>query len=112
MAKFHMETSGVETEWVRQGFFPNDGSKEILDHPKFHKLGFKITEPYPFSQKIEEYVNCLHSRQTFCQEAGNESALSRFDNSIREILAEFAVDGLVTFNVGSRIEWGRIKSPI
>jgi len=79
----------------------------VLAHPRFTSLGNRITAPVSFSQCIEDYLRCQHSRSTWSEDHLGEKASAEFDASMTAILNRYARDGMLTFNVQTRIEWGR-----
>ena len=64
-----------------------------------------------FEQSLDEYVACLHSRQTFCLEAMGATLAAEFGAVIRAMLETWSEDGRVRFEVRTRIEWGRPAEP-
>ena len=79
----------------------------IVNHPQFVREGSRVTAPFQFSQPIADYVRCLHSRATFSEAYLGEELCREFDLAITELLVHYAIDGIVTFSVQTRIEWGR-----
>ena len=85
-------------------------AQPVLVHPAFESLGHRITAPVAYSQSITDYIRCQHSRATWSQEHLGESASAEFDAAMESILSQYAGDGMLTFNIQTRIEWGRIES--
>jgi hypothetical protein len=79
----------------------------VLTHPRFTSLGNRITATVSFSQCIEDYLRCQHSRSTWSEDHLGEKTSAEFDASMTAILNRYARDGMLTFNVQTRIEWGR-----
>jgi SAM-dependent methyltransferase len=78
-------------------------------HPAFESHGHRITAPVAFSQSIADYLLCQHSRATWSEDHLGEKASAEFDAAMTAILNRHARDRMITFNVQSRIEWGRVK---
>ncbi|MGH7923916.1 MAG: class I SAM-dependent methyltransferase [Candidatus Binatus sp.] len=84
-------------------------AEPVLVHPMFEPLGHKITAPERFSQSIADYLRCQHSRATWSEDHLGEKASAEFDATMSTILNRHALDGMLTFNVQTRIEWGRVR---
>ena len=80
----------------------------IREHPRFERRGHRITAPVSFSQSIADYLHCQHSRATWSEDHLGEKASAEFDAAMTAILSRHARDGTLTFNVQTRIEWGRV----
>jgi len=84
-------------------------AEPVLAHPQFERLGHRITAPSTFSQSITDYLRCQHSRATWSEDHLGEKASAEFDAAMTAILNRYVQDGLLTFNVQTRIEWGRVR---
>ncbi len=84
-------------------------AEPVLVHPAFERVGHRITAPVPFSQSIADYLRCQHSRATWSEDHLGEKASAEFDAAMTGILARHSRDGMLTFNVQTRIEWGRVR---
>jgi SAM-dependent methyltransferase len=85
-------------------------AEPVLVHPRFEPLGHKITAPVSFSQSIADFLRCEHSRATWSEDHLGEKATAEFDAAMTAILSRYTRDGMLTFNVQTRIEWGRVRS--
>ncbi len=88
-------------------------ARQQLDQPKLlHRLykpvGTRITAPFDFSQTIDEYLRCQHSRATWSEDHLGESASAEFDAGMRKLLNPYVVAGKLHYAVQTRIEWGRL----
>jgi SAM-dependent methyltransferase len=87
---------------------PNErGDTPLVDHARFEPFGRKTTAPLRVQQTVEDYLACLHSRQSFSPAHLGEALCTELDSRIREVLAPHADSGSVSFDVHTRIEWGR-----
>jgi SAM-dependent methyltransferase len=84
-------------------------AEPVLAHPGFESIGHRITAPAAFSQSIGDYLKCQHSRATWSEDHLGEKASAEFDAAMTAILNRYARDGMITFDVRTRIEWGRVK---
>lgn len=82
----------------------------ILVHPAFERIGQLVTAPFQISQSIEDYLRCQHSRATWSEDHLGAEASREFDAGLTKLLSRYAVDGMLEFNVQTRIEWGRIRT--
>jgi SAM-dependent methyltransferase len=107
MIDFVAAREGQRPTWwktVRERF-----AEPVLVHPGFERFGHRITAPVSFSQSIAEYLRCQHSRATWSENQLGAKASAEFDGAMTEILDHYARDGMLTFNVQTRMEWGRVR---
>jgi len=108
MIDFLAARDGRRPNWwktVRERF-----AEPVLVHPGFEQVGHRITAPVAFSQSIAEYLRCQHSRATWSEDHLGAKASAEFDAAMTTILSRYARDGMLTFDVQTRIEWGRVRS--
>src|SRR5580704_3144522 len=109
MIDFVAAQEGQRPTWwktVRERF-----AERVLVHPTFEQFGHRITAPVSFSQSIADYLRCQHSRSTWSEDQLGAKASEEFDAAMTAILNRYARDGMLTFDVQTRIEWGRVISP-
>jgi SAM-dependent methyltransferase len=107
MIDFIAARHGRRPNWwktVRERF-----GEPVLMHPEFERLGHRITASVAFSQSIADYLRCQHSRATWSEDHLGEKASAEFDAAMTASLSRHARDGMLTFNVQTRIEWGRVS---
>jgi SAM-dependent methyltransferase len=83
-------------------------AEPLLVHPRFESLGHRITAPVSHSQSIAYYLRCQHSRATWSEDHLGDEASAEFDAALTAILRGHTHDGMLTFDVQTRIEWGRV----
>jgi SAM-dependent methyltransferase len=88
-----------------KAYRPPDPERPVFDHPRFLRRGHEVFF-HTFSQSPDEYVDALHSRQSFCLEAMGPKLAAQFDAEVREVLAPHIHDGCVSFRLFTRLEWG------
>lgn len=106
MLDFLTAQEGRRPQWwktVRERF-----AEPILVHPAFERVGHRITAPMVFSQSVADYLRCQHSRATWSEESLGPTASAEFDAALTSILTPYARDSMLTFEVQTRIEWGRV----
>ena len=103
MVDFGERITGVRPVWRGTDV----ATKPLVTSPRFERLGVRVTGPVSFEQSLDEYVACLHSRQTFCLEAMGETLAAEFGAAIRAMLEPWSADGRIRYEVRTRIEWGR-----
>src|SRR5580704_2492652 len=107
MVDFLAARDGRRPAWwktVRERF-----AEPVLIHPGFERRGHRITAPVASSQSIADYLRCQHSRATWSEDHLGEEASVEFDTAMTGILSRHARDGMLTFEVQTRIEWGRVR---
>jgi SAM-dependent methyltransferase len=107
MIDFVAALEGQRPKWwktVRERF-----AEPVLTHPMFEQQGHRITAPVSFTQSVADYLRCQHSRATWSEDQLGAKASAEFDSAMTAILNRYARDGMLTFNVQTRIEWGRVR---
>lgn len=61
---------------------------------------------FTFRQKIEDFVNCQHSRATWSRAVMGEALAREFDEDIADTMAPWAEDGVLTLAMTSHLTWG------
>jgi SAM-dependent methyltransferase len=106
MIDFVAKLEGRPPQWwktLRERF-----AEPVLKHPAFERIGHRITAPIAFSQSIGDYLRCQHSRATWSEHHLGEAATAEFDSAMTKILKRYARDDTLTFEVQTRIDWGRV----
>jgi len=64
--------------------------------------------PEPFSQTVDDYVELQHSRGAFALRRMGAKRSAEFDHALRAILADYAVDGRVTYDFSATARFFRL----
>ncbi|HEY6418816.1 MAG TPA: class I SAM-dependent methyltransferase [Candidatus Binataceae bacterium] len=83
-------------------------AEPVLVHPAFQSVGHRVTAPVQFSQSVADHLRCQHSRAAWSEDHLGEKASREFDTEITKLLNRYAVGGMLTFVVQTRMEWGRV----
>ena len=78
-----------------------------VSHPQFALVSSRVTAPTTFQQSIADYLRCSHSRATWSEEHLGEQLTREFDSQMTELLSRYSVGGILTYEVRTRIDWGR-----
>lgn len=81
-----------------------------LAHPAFEPVGCRVTSPIPVSQSIGDYLRGQHSRATWAEDHLGAGATAEFDLEMTKLLRPYASNGVLTFVVQARVEWGLIRA--
>lgn len=87
-------------------FRPYNLIEELQQRHLFQKVGDMLTQPAPFVQSGEDYIQSIHSRNGFSRERMGEEAASAFDAAASQLLTPFLQGGSLTLSVVSEIIWG------
>jgi len=79
---------------------------ELARRGLFTKVGEWRSEPVPFAQSVDDYIESMHSRSSFARERMPAADLAAFDAKLRALLDAHATDGRVAFPVVSTAVWG------
>jgi|SRR5579884_156765 SAM-dependent methyltransferase len=85
---------------------PYNMLEALEEHGLFHKIGEKMTQPIPFMQSFEDFIESYHSRSGFSRERMGQAQAEAFDWEARSILLRTYSDGVIPFQVAGRIAWG------
>jgi SAM-dependent methyltransferase len=79
---------------------------ELEQRGLFKRCGVKQTEPVPFQQSIDSYIDSIHSRNGFSRNRMTPRAAAAFDAEVRELLMDRRPDGQVEFDIVGYLTWG------
>jgi SAM-dependent methyltransferase len=65
----------------------------------------------PFTQTLDDYVTSFHSRNGFSIERMGPANARLFDDALREVMAPYVRDGVVTLSIDTRVVWGCMQTP-
>jgi SAM-dependent methyltransferase len=86
---------------------PYDLVQELESRGLFRRAGKWDSEPVPFAQPVEDYIEALHSMSGFARERMDSAAVSAFDDEARAILLAHAdTDGILHMRIVGTVEWG------
>jgi SAM-dependent methyltransferase len=83
--------------------------EELAAAGLFEIAGQANTEPVPFRQSVEHYVEYLHSTSSLARELMPEPEADDFDRAVEEVIRPYASDGELTMTVVAMLTWGRIN---
>jgi hypothetical protein len=84
---------------------PYNMLEALEEHSLFHKIGEKMTEPIPFVQSVDNFIESYHSRSGFSRERMSHAQAEAFDQEARSILLRTYSEGIIAFQVAGRIAW-------
>ena len=79
---------------------------ELERRSLFSVVGRKRTAPQEYRMSVDRYVEMFHARNGFSRQRMDAQSAAEFDTAVRELVAPFAVDHVLTFNVTTGITWG------
>ncbi len=95
---------------TNQDFAPYDLVDELECRQLFTVAGRRQTAPQQYSMTVDRYVELFHARNGFSRERMEPGSASEFDAHVREIVAPYVHRDTLTFDVTTRITWGRPSS--
>ena len=91
---------------TNQDFKPYDLIEELKRRSLFQVIGHKQTAPVLFRQRIEEYIQMIHSQNGFSRERMTEDSAAGFDSEVRAAVTPYALGQEISFELSSAITWG------
>ena len=76
----------------------------------FQQVGRQSTEPVPFTQSLDAYIESFHGRASFSRERMGEATAAAFDAEVRALVRRH-IPGDVTLQVVTDIVWGKPVRP-
>ena len=92
-------------------FRPYELVNELEIRGLFQKVGEQDTQPVPFVQSVDDYIESFHSRNGFSRERMNPEMAAAFDSEAKKILLKKYPDGLLSLHVVANVTWGIPKKP-
>ena len=90
---------------------PYDLIDELEMRGFFQKVGEQVTQPVPFTQSVDDYIESFHSRNGFSRERMKPEMATAFDDEAKKILLKEYPDGKMSFQVVGNVIWGVPKRP-
>jgi ubiquinone/menaquinone biosynthesis C-methylase UbiE len=92
---------------TNQNYRPYDLIHHLESRGLFRSVGKWESEPIPFAQPVEDYIEGLHSMSSFSRERMDPAAAQAFDDEARAILQAHAdAGGILHIQVVGSVEWG------
>lgn len=91
---------------TNQEYVPYDLTEELEQRHLFQPHGVLHTQPVPYVQSGEEYLQSLHSRNGFPRERMGEESAKIFDEEVWKVVSPFLQDGQLHLSVVSTVVWG------
>lgn len=93
-----------------QAFDPNHSATDELARRGLWRIqGEQTTHPTPFRQRVDDYVEALHSTATLARELLPHSELAAFDAAARHALEPFSTDGVLDLELTATLTWGTLS---
>lgn len=73
----------------------------------FQKTGEYTTGPVPLVRSVTDFIEWFHSMSSFSRDLMTPDAVTAFDAELREIIAPYLRDGLLTTHIVGRVTWGK-----
>lgn len=65
---------------------------------------------FPFVQRVEDFVECQHSRATWAIAKMGRDLADEFDRELREVVEPYAEEGRLSYTVRTELVWGRPRT--
>ena len=92
---------------TNQDYRPYDLVAELEERGLFVRVGQCHTTPSLFNQRLEDYVESIHSRNGFSRERMTAQNACEFDRRVRDLVGRYTLDGQLTLEVVASVTWGR-----
>ncbi len=96
---------------TNRDFRPYDIVDELQQRGLFDLRGQAQTQPEPFVQSVEAYVESIHSRNGFSRDRMRPVDAAAFDAVVVDLLTPYAQDGQVELHIAARLRWGAPLTP-
>lgn len=108
--KTDLETllAGVPSYTTHEAF---DLLADLTQRGMFEPVGRFVSDPVPMHQSVADYVESWHSKSGLSRDVLSEAESEAFDTALRELLAPYALNEVLTFDVVGTIDWGVPLAP-
>lgn len=98
-------------------FQPHDPPKDVEARGLFQRMGERHTEPVPFAQSLDAYVESFHGRASFSRERMDPAEAAAFDAELRALVTSFSQDAVesadaVELRLVAEVVWGKPLAPL
>ncbi len=80
--------------------------EELERRSLFSVVGRSRTAPQEYRMSVDRYVEMFHARNGFSRQRMDAQSAAEFDAAVRELVAPFGVEDMLTFDVTTTITWG------
>lgn len=101
----------IDRHSTNRDYRPTRLLDELQNRGLFKLVGQRSTNPCPFVQPIEHYIESFHARNGFSRQRMTPEAAVTFDEEVRRAVTPHAENGLLTLQTTSRIIWGHPLAP-
>lgn len=81
-------------------------AEELERRGLFKKVDVRTTDPEPFRQPVEEWIESYHARNGLSRDRMDPRAAEECDRELRETITRHRPDGTVELKVAGRVIWG------
>lgn len=92
------------------GYRNYDLFAELESRNLFQTIGRQSTEPVPFTQSLDAYIESFHGRASFSRERMIAASASAFDAEVRALVRRYAPVA-VTLQIVTEVVWGKPLRP-
>lgn len=94
------------TDYVRLDLFA-----ELAKRGLFEVGGRLTTQPVPYEQTVDDYLEFFHSMSGFSRERMGAENTARFDEEVQRFVAPYVRDGVLRYDVTVDVAWGLPPEP-
>ena len=101
------------TDWVArfgERYDPKLFDKKGQAYQAWLDVGGEEHFAFEHRQSVESLIACEHSRSTWTRARMGKARAAAFDDDLRRILAPHAADGRLSYQVRTRLVWGRPRA--
>jgi SAM-dependent methyltransferase len=91
---------------------PYDLVEELTSRGLFRLEGKELIEAEPFSQRVADYIESIHSRNGFSRDRMPPDDAAAFDAAAHALIAPHAPGGMVALRIGAALRWGQPLAPM
>ncbi len=96
----------IDRHTTNRDYRPYNLVDELIQRDLFQPLETHRSEPAPFLQTVEDYVESYHARNGFSRDRMDQVSATAFDREMTEVVRPFATDGMVQLTIFGTITFG------
>jgi hypothetical protein len=98
------------TERLGDKYQPENWRASYAAHETWMDLRVRQTFVHPFSQTVDDFIECQHSRASWARAKLGAKLTAEFDVELRTLVEPFARNGVLSFDVETELMLGDPRS--
>lgn len=85
---------------------PEGFRRSMTSYQQWMTIAGERTFVMTFTQDIDGFIECQHSRATWSRAALGQEHIEGFDSDLRDLLLPYSTEGVISYTVRTQVVWG------